>query len=396
MRPCDGDGADAGSTMIIAVVVLMIMSTLSLAGLARALSELSFMKHGQQYDTALGLAEQGVADAMYQLEHGVATPHSTYSNGNKSWRYRTTSVSSNEIDIFSVGQVGAAQHGVRARATRSPLYKYALFGMTSLTLDTTQLALNAYSFLTLGSTSDTGAALVGTNGSLSCSGTGSFGEAQYYGLGSPPAWPPTGGWSGSCPNPIRLGQPEQFPPPVAPGGGQTCPEPVLGTVTLTGVLDGANGTPMVCGATSALGATVNKITISGTVSVIRPPFVLYVGKSGDNVALDLSTAVINAGGSAANFVINKTGTGAVTLDPVVPVLGTPAAISFSGVLYAPQSDLVFAGSKWWTGSIVANTIGSAGNPILRLGYDLGLGSQTNLNWIVSRWAEAPAASLNVP
>ncbi|HEX2850624.1 MAG TPA: hypothetical protein VHN98_08725, partial [Acidimicrobiales bacterium] len=361
---------DAGSTMIIAVIVMMILSTLSLAGLARALSELSFIRHGQQYDAALALADAGVADAVYKLQHGIVPSGTQTGSGlGGTWRYRVDPQSATEVYVYSVGQVGGAtgaQHGVRARVTRSPMYKYALFGIQSLSLDTTQLAVDAYSFLVLGSTTDTGQALVGTNGAMTCTGGGNFGAAQYYFSSVTP--PPSG-----CPNPVRLAQKEVFPTPVLPSG--ACPPNTLGAVVLTGVVDGSHGSPMVCKATGG----VSSVKMTGTISVVNPPLVLYVGKG---VTLDLSSAVINAGGNAANVVIQKEGTDAVTLDPAVPVLGTPAAVSFSGVLYAPQVDLRMASSKWFTGSIVANSVTVSGNPVLRIGYDLGLQTQNTQTWIV--------------
>jgi hypothetical protein len=169
--------------------------------------------------------------------------------------------------------------------------------------------------------------------------------------------------------------------PAASTPTQACP--LLGT--FTGLIDGKNGRPFVCEKNTVL---------SGVIGVINPPFVLYVlpNSSGVDSSLDLRTAVINAGQRADNVEIKKAGTAPLLLDTAF----TPAQLTFSGVLYAPDSTLKLQGSKWWSGSVTVANVESVstvlgGTPVLTLGYDLNLGRSSFSTWTVGRYSQIPSS-----
>jgi hypothetical protein len=171
-------------------------------------------------------------------------------------------------------------------------------------------------------------------------------------------------------------------PPVTKPTGLTQPCPAVGT--FTGLVDGKSGRPFVCEKNTIL---------TGVIGVINPPFVLYVlpSTTGAQSSLDLRTAVINAGQRADNVEIKKAGTGDLLLDTAY----TPTQLTFSGILYAPDTELRLQGSKWWSGSVTVDSVrvanGPLGPPVLNLGYDLNLGSSAYSSWHVGRYAQIPSS-----
>lgn len=376
-----GHRDEQGSTLIIALMVMMILSTLSLGVLARTLSVMSFVRNGQNFDAALAVADAGLSDALHTLDQGGApsTWTSTGTVGAGTWRYRATKVSDKEYEVRSLGQVGASRHGVRARVTRGAKYPFALFADKTLDLGSGGLKLGLSSWLTLGA-ADTGQVNIGTNGQMLVAPGADAGDFQHI-------YPDKGTCTGCNPATLVDHRDEQGPYPLPevtkPAAGtptQNCP--LLGT--FTGLVNGQSGKPFVC---------ERNVVLSGVIGVINPPFVLYVlpNSSGTPSSLDLRTAVINAGQRADNVEIRKAGAGALLLDTAA----TPAQLTFSGILYAPQSTLRLQGSKWWSGSVTVSDVevatGILGTPVLTLGYDLNLANSSFSSWQVGRYAQISAS-----
>jgi hypothetical protein len=377
---------EEGSTLLIALMVMMILSTLSLGVLARSLSVMSFVRHGQDFDAALAQADAGLADAVKALETAAANAPAVMNdeevvNGELRWRYRATRINDLEYEVRVLGQIGDSRQGVRAKVTRGAKYPYALFADQSLDLSSGGLDLGLSSWLTLGSP-DTHAVHIGTNGDLLVEPGADAGDFQHI-------FPPDGQCTGCDPDTLVVHDEEegtyQLPPVVKPPAGtptQACP--LLGT--FTGLVNGMNGRPFVC---------ERNVVMAGVVSVINPPFVVYVlpnPSTGADSSLDLRTAIINAGQRADHVEIKKAGSAPLLLD----LAFTPAQLTFSGVLYAPQSTLHLQGSKWWSGSVTVDRVMVSKNalgvkPVLNLGYDLNLASASKAaDWQVSRYAQTAA------
>ena len=62
---------EEGATLIVAMMVMLILATLSLAVLGRTLSSMSFIRHGQDYDAALAAADAGLSDALYKIDQSA-------------------------------------------------------------------------------------------------------------------------------------------------------------------------------------------------------------------------------------------------------------------------------------------------------------------------------------
>jgi hypothetical protein len=368
---------DDGSTMVLAVTVMLIVSSLALAGLARTLSAMKFARSGQDYATALAVADAGLNDALYELDHGMAdtaTWDRSGSSGPGTYRYRATRVSPQEFEVESVGIVSGTQHGVRATVLRGPTY--ALFSDDRLDIGggAGTLGLSASSYLTLGG-SDTNQVNIGSNTSITVGAGGDAGDAQHtYGDRQS---------CSGCSNWVRHERTYPLPSPSEPTGStQACP---VGGV-FTGVVNGGAGRPFVC---------TRDVVLTGAITVLNGPFVLYVlphvdaaGASHQH-SLDLSTAIVNPTGSAANVQLYKAGSAPLRVDPN----STPAQLTFSGLLYAPESELTIQGSKWWSGSVIVRRVKVIGTPVLTLGFDLDL-HRLNNDWVVSRYAEIPSSQVD--
>jgi len=370
---------DAGSSLVIAVSVMFVLSSLALAGLARTLSAMKSVRDGQDYATALAVADAGLNDALYRLDHGMAdTPvwDGTGQSGPGTFHYKATRVTPQEFEIESRGVVSGTQHGIRATVVRGP--SFALFADDRLDIRGTggagTLGLSVSSFAVIGGT-DTNQVNIGSNTSITVGLGGDAGDAQHtYGDRQS---------CSGCSNWVRHDR--RYPlPPVEEPSGATQPCPITGT--FTGTVDGQNGRPFVC---------KRDVVMTGTITVINGPFVLYVlphtdgGGVSHQHSLDLSTAIVNPLGRASNVQLYKAGSAALSVD----TNSTPTQLTFSGLLYAAESELTIQGSKWWSGSLIVRRVKVDGAPLLTLGYDLDL-ERLNNDWGVSRYAEIPSSQVD--
>jgi hypothetical protein len=395
---------EQGAAMVIAVIVILILTTLSMALLGRTMSVMSSTVRSQQYDSALAIADAGLSDALFRVEQG-GTPaiwEATGLAGSGSYVYKAERLSDSEYLVTSVGIRKTVKRAIQAKLFRSVRYPYALFSYQNLTLNGNSgplgsgpfAGLNYYSYTLLDSPSPEPVRL-GSNGQIVCnggidptvqltSGAGITNQTQCAGAN----------WS-----PLKQLQPMtevEAPPGEGTGTTQDCP--TLGI--FTGVIDGKGGKSFVCR---------QPVSMTGVIGVINPPFVLTMPdhfadgtpfttslgtKTCNGAPLDLSLAIINAGSRARNVVINKGGDCPLLMATKTSLTGVASAdITFSGVLYAPESTIEVNGGAWWTGSIMANAIQVNGAPNFIIGYDNDLGTFLGKDWRVRRYGEIPWTSV---
>ncbi|MDQ3106729.1 MAG: hypothetical protein M3Q68_02870 [Actinomycetota bacterium] len=372
---------DEGSTIVTAMIVLLILGTLSSATLSRTLAVLASMRHGQDYDAALAAADAGLSDALYRIDL-TATPRTaapTFTGasdvGSGHLSYVATRTSDASYEIASVGEVGSSRHAIRARVTRQPKFPFALFSGQDLRFDGNSSA-NIYSFVTRGQ--PTGEALVGSNHQIVVgSGKGAGDEQHYYA--------PYGGCSG-CPKPVaHLEETKDVQPVTAPTGPtQPCP----GTGTFSGTVNGGGGIPYVCR---------RDVTLSGTITVTNGPFILTVlptavGEPPVHHSLDVSGAIVNPTGHSIDVQIFKAGNAPL----IVGNGNTSNTMTFNGIMYAPESTVTVSGGKFWLGSWVVDSLQVNGGPNIEIGYDLDTRTYYGFDWKVDRYEEIPSASALVP
>lgn len=372
---------ESGSALIISVVVMLVLSTLTLALLARTLSTMTFVRSGQDYDAALAAADAGLAQAVYRIENGAsASWEEAGTNGGSTYRFYAQRVTSGsgpptEFIVSAKGRVGSSRHGVQAKVTRGAMFPFAMFGYQNLAIDGATGVLNFYMVGAVGSPVN-----VGSNGLVTCHGTMSA-TVRFMSVG---------GFSGCPSNQWQTLDPRQARLDLEPPPSPSLPCPSGGV--FTGAVDGGGGTPYVCR---------QDVTFTGVVSVVNGPLQVYVlnslkadGTVDENAchSLDTGSAVINAGQPARQVQLYKDDDCALS----VGVGNTSSTLTFSGVLYAPDSTLTIDGGKWFTGSVMVGQLKVNGSPNLIIGYDSDLSTYYGPKWRVSRYGEVPSSSFTFP
>ncbi|HVM09972.1 MAG TPA: hypothetical protein VM345_16005 [Acidimicrobiales bacterium] len=418
---------ESGSVLIISVIVMLMLSTLALAGLARTLSVMNVVRHGQSYDSAHAVADAALHDAMYKLDYGLkpiagwTEPLTTLEPG-KTYQYKVVKVTDDQyrIDVLATHQ--ATSHAVRAVAKRGA--GLALFSDDPLVIGSTGgngvLGVNLTSVLDLGFTGTPDPVHIGSNSEIrvasGAAGTGDFQHTFLSRSGQPARC--TG-----CPHEVRHSRTYPLRDVVAPPFTTAADEARCNALngTFTGAINGGGGQPFICRRDVKVGHFV----------LSNGPLVIYVLPTVDadgtetHHSLDISGAPINLNGRAADLRIYKAGPAPVklnddvitsTLEPLVcttqePVkdlfgntigwitvdLGTVCRItgklylgdvSFTGLLYAPDTVLKVNADQWWKGAILAKRIEASGTPLVTLSYDQGL-QRFALDWAITSYEQIP-------
>jgi len=133
--------------------------------------------------------------------------------------------------------------------------------------------------------------------------------------------------------------------------------------------------------------------VEGHRQQVAPHGVVVGGGRGALALLELPVleqplaAIFFTGSYALNALDYIDGTGAVDVG------NGSHATDFTGVLYAPGSDVTVNGGLAVRGSLTVNSLRVNGAPNFILAYDLGLQAVIDQNWRVERWREVPSGSL---
>lgn len=363
--PFDRLRSDESGNLVVAMAVLVILANLSVAVLARSLVSLQQVRRSQDYSAALATADGALADAVFQIDQGTPAEISGSGTlGNGTFSYVATRIDTNTYDVKAKGIIGGSAHGIRATVTRRIRFPYAIFSNQGLTFNGNGSA-NIYSFNHSAPAVATGSARVGSNRAVVVNSGAGAGDFQDY-------YSPSGSCIG-CPNGVAQQGPFTLTPATLPAGSTTQACPTDGI--FTGIVSGSSGTAFLCD---------RDVSFAGTVTVTSPPLLVYV--TADH-ALTMAGSVVNQGGRGVDVQIYKDGTGALDVGD-----GSHAA-DFTGVLYAPGSDLTVNGGMAVRGSLTVNSLRVNGAPNYTLAYDLGLQAVLDRNWRVGRWREVPSGSL---
>lgn len=365
-RGRDGDGtAEESGNLVIAMAVLVILANLSVAVLARSLVSLHQVRKAQDFSAALATADGALADAVFQIDQSGDSPPATISGsgtlGNGAFSYLATRLDASTYDVKAKGVIAGSAHAIRATVARKIRFPYAIFSNQGLTFNGNSTA-NIYSFDSGDSAAPANKARVGSNRAIVVnSGAGAGNFQDYY---------TPGGSCIGCPTPVAQQGPYDLDPVALPTGTtRSCPA----GGTFSGAVVG--GSPFVCN---------ENVTFSGTVTVTSPPVVIYIT---GNHSLTMADAVVNQGGRGVDLQIYKDGSGALDMGS-----GAHAA-KFTGVLYAPRTDLTVNGGIDLRGSLTVNSLRVNGAPNFTLAYDLGLRNVLDRDWRAGRWREVPSSSL---
>ena len=422
MRRRLSPGDEAGAALIMAVIVMMVLSTLSLAVLGRTLSVLKFMRQGQDYDAALANADAGLSDALFKIDQKappswqacLPSPCTTSPAGRK-FKYWAQKLSDTEYVVSGIGYAGISKHGMQARITRTAKFPYALFSQGPLHLDGAASAGPVK--IAFGVFAGSGQVRVGSNSTVNCNGVIPTGiVVDWYYVQS------------ACPvdqvNKLAIPRDMTIDEPPQPNGQpdvnwENCPNNgVFGATSTTSVV-----TDTATGVTTTLTlptSATNPITINGNegpfvcrrdVTLLgyvvpnpaQQPVQIYIlprtnetTKEKTYYGLDMSSATVNPLQPARMFQIYKAGAGPITHNPINDV-------TFRGVLFAPDTTLTInGGNLTWAGSITTGQLVVNGTPNLKILYDLDLATYLGPDWRVSRYREIssslakPAAAWATP
>ena len=124
--------------MVMAVVVMMVLTSLTTAVLARTLGSMNTLRHSQDYEAALTAADAGLAHALFTLDQSPP-PGAAFTGSGPSglgtFKYKATRVNDSHYLVKSLGTWGRAKHAIQARVKRTAEFPWALFSDQTLTFN---------------------------------------------------------------------------------------------------------------------------------------------------------------------------------------------------------------------------------------------------------------------
>ena len=352
--------SEEGATLVVAILVMLVLSGLSLALLTRTLSLLQSTRMAQDHQAALAEADAGLADALFRLDQfGSRSPVPPAPSGERttatgSYHYASERIDDATYIVRSRGSVGRSAHAVSARVTRSARFPFAIFSRQTLTINGGVLWPAA-----------DGPLPIGSNGTTTCNGV-SDGSLLSRATNNK-----------DCPGFDPLRSPRPLLPVIPPPDALPCPP--------GGVFQGAVSGTYVCREDVAFSGVVDPLT----------SLAIHVLPSTDGVdhSLDLGSALVNVYGPASKVQVYKAGAAPITF----AAGNTSDHLTFRGVIYAPDSTFdVAAGGKWLKGSFTFNDLKLNGGPNFRIEYDPALTSILGNDWTMSRYAEIASSDPQLP
>ena len=428
---------DERGSLIIAITIALVLMMLSSLLVALVIGNEDLIVSRQKVFSGVNGADAGLSDALFRLDQGTSDAgnngvmcynpalaaqgdaNCSVTAGNASPQLTgieyvartvpagTAPAAATEWIVQAIGNASTGFHGaVQETLTRSSKYPFALFGKQGLTFTgNTQGGVNFGSY-TAGapgvgtytpcndSTASPPCLLLGSDGSISCSGPSPAGvEGIIFATGS-------GGGSDSCGTATSRNSVYQVPDPILPPGSQTCPN--------GGNLGSGYGYPNIPPGVYNCTSTVN---ISGTLAVspATGPAQLYImtGSSTSNFLAVAGGSQINTTipvGSLTNsgppsgstlpnsqlFQVFTNSNGNLTSN------GNSNSFIFAGVLYAPDAYLTNNGCQSeFLGTVTINTYTCHGGPNLSFWYDNTLSTDFGA-WQVSGYQQINPSAVQFP
>ena len=423
---------DERGSMIIAITITLVLVVLSSLLVALVIGNQDLIVSRQKVFSGVNGADAGLSDALFRLDQGITDTGTTGvmclnpSDSNCTITLGSGSPQLSGIEYVArtvpantapdaatkwiVQAIGNASTGfkgaVQETLTRSSKYPFALFGKQGLTFTgNTQGGVNFGSFTPGGpgvgtytpcsdSTSSPPCLLLGSDGSISCSGPSPAGvEGIIFATGS-------GGGSDSCGTASSQNSIYQVPDPVAPPGAQACPN--------GGNLGSGYGYPTIPPGVYLCTSTVN---ISGSIAdgSTTDPVQLYImtGSTASNflavaggsqINTTLAVGSLTSSGppsgstlpSSQLFQVFTNSNGNLTSN------GSSNSFIFAGILYAPDAYLTNNGCKSeFLGTVTINTYTCHGGPNLSFWYDNSLSTDWG-SWQISGYQQINPSSVVFP
>jgi hypothetical protein len=390
---------DQGS-LIVALMVILVLVTLSIAISVRVIGNQGIVLSRQLASTATAAADAGVADALFRIDQGSigtggGTSFCVNANDSKCVAssvpgapgvsyVATQDPSGNTWTVRSLGTVKGQQGAIQETISRGSLSQSGFFTQTSTVLKgSTKGCCSTYQSATPGSTlNNAGSVPFGTDQSINCSSTQQAGNIHFSYYNTPPGGDSTDCEGGTSQD-STYGYNYPLPLPPIPVHNSGCPVAPGGTLG-----NPLNTTPMVLPAgTYVCNAPV---TINGLLNVSGPVSLYIVG--GTAGSEDLQTTGPSYINDMYDYCANKkysTAPGCPVASLPVPgnllifdngsgyvgnTSGTSNSFWIGGVIYAPDATLWASGCQSvYYGTVTLNTVNCVGGPLLSLNYDTSLG-----------------------
>ncbi|MDQ1413986.1 MAG: hypothetical protein QOE07_2574 [Acidimicrobiaceae bacterium] len=384
---------DERGSIIIAVEVIMVITLISIAVVARTLSALASVHLDEDFSASLAQADAGLSDALFRIDQFGANDIASFCVGPHpscypsavpvapAASYKAVRVDSNSFTVTAIGVVNNRPHAIRATVVRTALYPFAIFGNGDVTFNGNGSG-TIRATLPDGSTDPNRFADAGSNNTVTCHSGANEGDeqvsyknswngcpTQVAGVGTYVPKDPV--VSASCPV-FNTNLP---PVPCMPASFKPCPSgnvfsgSISGTYYCTGSVTFSSAGP---------------ITVSA-------PFRLYLIPTSGNANVDFTSTTINDKGDPRDFSVYLAGAGTVDMGN-----GAHNA-TITGTVWAPSANITSNGCKMdLTGALVIGTYTCNGGPNLTVNYDSRLQTLTSQNWAVKNYTEIPSNQFFLP
>lgn len=403
-----GEPGQDGSLLVVVILTVVILF-FGIAFTVRAQGDLHDAGIVTNTNAARAVALSGLSDALFRIDQ-QGTNNSSFCVGNAS-QCTVTSVpdasgvqyaakylgQTGDFSILSEGTVHNQKYTIQATIAQVPSFPFGIFAGSGVTFNGS--GSNVTLAMTQPDGTQTGLADVGSDGTITCHGSGTYGQNQVT----------YDGGNSNCPSWIN--ESNSFTPqqPVS-----SCPAPVSVVPPPTPCMPSANMANPVCPANGVFTSPIEpgvydctgSITFSGTETVDysssfnfgKAQIFLFPDSTGQS-NIEMAGANVN---QYDNFAGTCDGQGSFQCgDPRVlqvyaagsgnvDVGAGSAAAQFDGVLYAPgMSMTVNGGQLLWTGDFTLNQVQINGNPNFSEHYDSRLGTIYQPSWQVQNFTGVP-------
>ncbi len=326
------------------MLVLMIITILGLALLARSQSWLQATVEASASDRALVASERGVAEALARIDAGLRT---NFSGGGPvadgTFRYQATMVAPDQFEVEATATIGERQRTI-----------VATIGGTEV-VDQELLFVDRRGVLRGPSVAVEGG--VGTNGVLDVGDGAVLGNVSLFGGAAD---------CGGCVDPVRVDAARDLPTlPDLGRRSRRCPR----SGVFTGIINGNRGIPRRCDQST--------IEFTGTIRVLNGPLIIQIA---DGTDVSFAGADLNPRGDTDEVQIYVDGErGALEL----------IDSSIQGTIQAPRRTAITNNTSI-VGSLVIGELDVQAGSSFRL-RGQALATPEVVGWSVLTWSEAPSS-----